>query len=83
MATPQETLDQTVTARRVAELGLGLMLSKEEVTVDKLREAVDRVANDETIRQNVRQMQHLACEAGGYQRAVEEIMQFTQKLTSR
>ncbi len=83
VAIPQETLDRTVTARRLAELGLGLALSKEEVTVGKLREAVERVADDEALHQNVRHMQHLAREAGGYQRAVEAIMQFTQEQTCR
>lgn len=83
VAIPQETLDQTITARRLAELELGFTLPKEDVMVGQLRETVERVANDEAIQQNVRHMQHLAREAGGYQRAVEAIMQFTQERTSR
>jgi UDP:flavonoid glycosyltransferase YjiC (YdhE family) len=47
----------------------------------RLREAVERVATDETIHQNGKHMQRLAREAGGYRHAVEAIMHFAQERT--
>ncbi|GHO80440.1 hypothetical protein KSD_82110 [Ktedonobacter sp. SOSP1-85] len=78
---PQETLDQMITARRLAELGLSLALAQAEITVGRFREAVERVATGETIHQNGKHMQRLAREAGGYRRAVEAIMHFAQERT--
>jgi MGT family glycosyltransferase len=82
VAVPQ-TQEQVVTARRIAEMGLGIALEKEAVTVTALYEAVKRVANDSECRQRVQQMQQITHEAGGYQRATDAIMQFTQPRASK
>ncbi len=76
VAVPQ-TQEQGGTARRIADMGLGIALEKETVTVSSLRETVERVANDGAIHQRVQQMRHLTREAGGYQRATDAILQFT------
>jgi MGT family glycosyltransferase len=78
VAVPQ-TQEQVVTARRIAELGLGIALEKEAVTVATLREAVERVANDPALRQRVGHMQQLTRDAGGYKLATDAIIQFTGK----
>ncbi len=71
--------EQAMTAQRIAEMGLGIALEKEAVDVPTLREAVERVANEAAFRQRVQHMQQLTREAGGYQRAADAIMQFTQE----
>jgi MGT family glycosyltransferase len=78
VAIPQATVDQAITARLVAEMRLGVALSKPEVTSERLREAVEHVADDEGIGQRVRHMQRLTREAGGYRRAVAAILKFVQ-----
>ena len=71
--------DQFATGQRVAELELGLMLDSNAVNVTALREAVERVANEPAFREHAQQMQQLTRDAGGYQRAADAIMQFTQE----
>ena len=48
--------EQAMTARRVAELGLGLHLAREEVTPRSLSQAVHQVTTDPTIQANVARM---------------------------
>lgn len=78
VAIPQATVDQAITARLIAEMRLGVALSKAEITTERLREAVEHVADDEGIGQSVRRIQRLTCEAGGYRRAAAAILQFVQ-----
>jgi len=78
VAIPQ-MIEQTMTARRVAEMGLGLALDKETVNVATLREAVERVANEVEFRERVQDMRQAVHEAGGYQRAADAIMQFAEE----
>lgn len=78
VAVPQ-TQEQAVTAQRIADMGLGIAMNKEAVTVATLREAVERAATDEAIHERVQQMQHLTREAGGYLRATEAILRFTRQ----
>ena|SRR5258708_1516696 len=80
VAIPQ-TDEEVITARRIAEMGLGIALEKEMVNVTMLREAVERVANEVTFRQRVRDMQQIIHEAGGYERAADAIMQFAKEHT--
>ncbi|HEX3642941.1 MAG TPA: macrolide family glycosyltransferase, partial [Ktedonobacteraceae bacterium] len=71
--------EQAVTARRIAEMGLGIALEKETVNATTLREAVERVANEVAFRESVRNMQQITREAGGYGRAADAIMQFAEE----
>jgi MGT family glycosyltransferase len=68
--------EQPLNAQRVAELELGLALEKETVTVERLRQAVDRVASEPAFREKVRAMQQEVRASGGYLRAVEAILEF-------
>ncbi len=78
VAIPQ-MFEQEMTARRIAEMGLGIALEKEVVNVTTLREAVERVATEAAFRERVRSMQQITRKAGGYQRAADAIMQFAQE----
>lgn len=72
-----QMIEQAVTARRVQELGLGVAIMPEELSVETLHYAVLHVAQDSSFRQRVQEMQRLAREAGGYKRAVDAIIQFS------
>ena len=49
--------EQALTARRVVELGLGLMMTRDEATPQSLMAAVEHVVGDATIQSNVALMQ--------------------------
>ncbi|HEY0755411.1 MAG TPA: macrolide family glycosyltransferase [Ktedonobacteraceae bacterium] len=70
--------EQEVTAQRVRELGLGIVLDRAAITIDGLREAVVRVAHDSTFRIRAQAMQRMIQEAGGYKRAADAIVQYIQ-----
>jgi UDP:flavonoid glycosyltransferase YjiC (YdhE family) len=78
---PQQ-FEQFMYAQRAVVLGLGIQLAKDALTPSALREAVEHVAQTTTYRENVRQMQRVIHEEGGYLRGVDAIIQFTQKHVS-
>lgn len=73
--------EQAITAKRVMELGLGVALEKTDITVSALQAAVAKVANEPQFRQNTQQMREIIQEAGGYQQAVNAILQFKESMT--
>ena len=73
---PQQP-EQYMHAQHVVDLGLGVMLDKGSVTASTLREAVEDVAHNEAYRERAQRMQQSVRAAGGYQRAVDAIMQCT------
>ncbi|WP_328609161.1 glycosyl transferase [Amycolatopsis sp. NBC_00345] len=64
--------EQAANGRRVEELGLGRRLP-EEPTADELREAVDAVADDPSIRANLADMAKVLREAGGAPAAADAL----------
>ncbi|MED1795675.1 glycosyltransferase [Brevibacillus nitrificans] len=72
--------DQPIVAGRVAEVGAGIQLDKEELTAESLREAADRVLQDDSIRKASAEIGKSFREAGGYERAVEEIFAYKRSL---
>ncbi|HEX8437767.1 macrolide family glycosyltransferase [Archangium sp.] len=68
--------EQPLNAHRVAELGLGLALDKQTVTVEQLQQAVARVAQEPEFRAKVRTLQQGVRASGGYRRAAEAILEF-------
>jgi MGT family glycosyltransferase len=79
---PQQ-MEQHMHARRTVELGVGVPLDKGVVTVASLREAVERIASDPQYRARAQAMQQRMHEDGGYQRATDAIIEFTQKHVAR
>ncbi|MED2979747.1 glycosyltransferase [Bacillus swezeyi] len=75
VAVPQMP-EQEITARRVEELGLGTHLEPEETTVASLREAVFQVDGDLEVIKRVKDMQKNIKDAGGAERAADEIEAF-------
>ncbi|ATH91527.1 UDP-glucosyltransferase [Bacillus glycinifermentans] len=73
--------EQEITARRVEELGLGKHLQPEETTVRSLQEAVSKVDDDAELLNRVKDMQKNIREAGGAEKAADEIEAFFKLLT--
>ena len=72
--------DQYMVAARVAELGAGLPLFPHEVTVDRLRERVAYLLADPNFRRQAQQVAQSLRDAGGYQRAADEILAHVQRV---
>lgn len=72
VAVPQAA-DQFVNGPRLAEIGVGEHLPADEVTPQRLREAVLRVASSETIARRCAEQREIARAAGGAAAAVEVI----------
>ncbi len=72
--------DQPMIARRVAELGAGIQLQRDNLSAKELRQAVDEVVKNQDFRKVVSEMSKSFQEAGGYQQAVAEILAFKHKI---
>ncbi|PGS78019.1 glycosyl transferase [Bacillus cereus] len=71
------TGDQPLVAKRVAEVGAGVRLDRKELTSAVLREAVKKVMNDKKYKENSCEIGKSLRDAGGYEKAVEVIVNFT------
>lgn len=71
--------EQEIVARRVEELGAGLCLSKNEVTADRLRQAVLRVTSDDRFRRQAADVRASFDTAGGPARGADAIVAFTRR----
>ena len=68
-----QALDQFLNARQVEHLGLGLQILKNEITWQRLRDAVDEVAISQTISKQVKKRQAEYAKGLWYSDAVEEL----------
>ena len=71
--------DQFYLANRAAELGATIVLDANQVTPQQIRESVKEVIHNPAYRYNEAQISHSFKEAGGYERAVEEIFKLTKR----
>lgn len=71
--------EQELTAQRVEELGLGIYLPKEEVSVPRLQQAIGNIFSDKEIHSRVKDMQKDVKEAGGAEQGAAEIEAFMKK----
>jgi MGT family glycosyltransferase len=74
-----QMFEQAVTARRVAELGLGLALDAGAITAAALRDAVARVRDEPSFRESSRWMQRATRAAGGHERAASALAAFARR----
>ena len=74
-----QMIEQEITAKRVQEMGLGLALDRDTLTVEQLRAAVEQVSRDLSFRTKVQEVQKEIREAGGYQRGASAIMDYLSK----
>ncbi|HEK9100405.1 glycosyl transferase [Bacillus pfraonensis] len=76
------TGDQPLVAKRVEELGAGIQLDRTKLTVEMLREVVEKVINDKKFKENSCEVGESLQAAGGYKRAVDEIFKFKKEALS-
>lgn len=69
--------EQTITAERIATLGIGIALDKFSLTNEELREAVYRVLNEPSFRKEAAKMQAAIKASGGYKQAADEIIRYS------
>jgi MGT family glycosyltransferase len=69
--------EQAIIGRRVAQLGAGICLTKDEVTAVRLRESVQRLLTDDTFRQQADAIRRSFLDTGGTARAADAIRAFT------
>lgn len=67
---------QEGSARRVAELGLGILLRKEAVTAESLRDATTRILLDPAFAVRAQQMREEASTSGGCRAATDALQHF-------
>lgn len=73
---PLPVSDITVNARRVEELGLGVMLDEQALTAESLRNAALRISNDPAFYARTLQMQEEIRKAGGHKRAADALQEY-------
>ncbi|MEU0008751.1 macrolide family glycosyltransferase [Streptomyces sp. NPDC006314] len=78
VAVPQ-SVELDFTARRIAELGIGVRVARADASPEALREAVLTAAEDPSIRQKVAAMAEHVRSAGGAARAVDAIEAFAER----
>jgi MGT family glycosyltransferase len=71
-----QMVEQMMTASRIEELGLGIILNRKQLSPETLRAAVERIMNDTTIHTRIRDMQQQIRTSGGYQLAADTLMDY-------
>ncbi len=68
--------DQPIIAERIEELEAGIHVEQDEVDAAKLNEAADRILSHSAFAENSRKVGESLKNAGGYKKAVEEVLRF-------
>ncbi|MCB2295276.1 glycosyl transferase [Clostridium algoriphilum] len=69
-----QSVDQPAVANRVSELAAGIVIEKDKVTPEILRQSVVKIFSDNNFRINSEKIGKSLREAGGYKKAVDEIL---------
>ncbi|EMA6343097.1 macrolide family glycosyltransferase [Bacillus cytotoxicus] len=77
------TNDQPLVAKRVEELNAGIVLDYQNITPAALQKAVSHLLNNKVYKEGSRTVGLSLRKAGGYQKAVDEIMKFKKEMLSR
>jgi MGT family glycosyltransferase len=80
LVVPQQE-EQGYVARRVQELGAGLMLANRQVTAQRLQALTERILHDDSVKEKAEILGASLRQAGGYRRAADEIEQFLMSRT--
>ncbi|MBU3160051.1 glycosyl transferase [Clostridium frigoris] len=70
-------VDQPAVANRVAELGAGIVIEKDKVTQEILKQSVINILSNNDFKINSKKIGKSLREAGGYKKAVDEILNLT------
>lgn len=71
-----QSADQPIIAQQVANIGAGIKLQMQSLTVNQLREAVDHILSNPSFNQTVATIRESFRKSGGYRQAVAEIFEF-------
>jgi MGT family glycosyltransferase len=71
--------DQMMIARRVAQLGAGVLLEGDRIDARTIRSATETILGEEKYRKASQTIGESLREAGGYARAVDEIEEFVRR----
>ncbi|MCU5501024.1 glycosyl transferase family 1 [Bacillus wiedmannii] len=71
-----QSADQPVIAKQVENLGAGIKLSINELTVEQLRESVEFVLNNPSYKEAALNLKESFRKSGGYKKAADEIFTF-------
>ncbi|MFB2977571.1 macrolide family glycosyltransferase [Microseira sp. BLCC-F43] len=77
-----QAADHYLIASRIKESGVGVWVKQQNIQPQKLRELVEKVMQDSTIRRNVERLGKSLAEAGGTQRAVDKILELKQRAST-
>ena len=66
--------DQPFVAKRVEELGAGIIIEKDKVTPEILKQSVVNILSDSNFRMNSKKIGESLREAGGFKKGVDEIL---------
>jgi MGT family glycosyltransferase len=75
-------IDQPAVANRVAELGAGVVIEKDKVTPEVLKQSVVSILSDKNFKINSKKIGKSLREAGGYKKGVDEILNLKNKKSS-
>ncbi len=79
---PQQP-EQQMNGQRIVDLGLGALLDKNTVNATDLRAAVEQIAQNVQYREHAQSLREATLAGGGYQRAADAIIQFTEQQKSK
>lgn len=82
LAIPQIS-EQMVTAKRIEELGAGLSLAREEISIATLRRCVLTLLHDQSFRRNAQALGEASRRDGGYVRACDRIQDLARSKSAR
>ncbi|MBX4266690.1 macrolide family glycosyltransferase [Clostridium estertheticum] len=69
-----QTIDQPAVANRVAQLGAGIVIDKDKITPEILKQSVVKILRDDNYKMNSEKIGKSLREAGGYKKGVDEIL---------
>ncbi|PSM56692.1 glycosyl transferase [Clostridium diolis] len=72
--------DQRYISGRVSELGSAISLDKDTLTPEILRNSIEKVLTDPNYLDNIKKINNSFKEAGGYKKAIDEIIKFKKEL---
>ncbi|AGK54606.1 macrolide family glycosyltransferase [Bacillus sp. 1NLA3E] len=71
-----QSADQPIIARQVADIGAGIKLQMQSLTINQLQEAANHVMNHPSFHKAVANIRESFQKSGGYHQAVDEIFEF-------
>ena len=72
-----QRMEQRICALRLQELGAGIFIDKKKFTKERLDKAINKIKTDPSFARQIKRLQNSIIKAGGYKKAVDEILLHT------